>query len=91
VPFNSFAEYAPEPNPATGKGTWCGSRSTKTGRYDGVGVVQLDDRELARRFGSSDLVEIASNTSSNDARPRRFIMHRHGAGWDGVLFDEPVG
>jgi putative SOS response-associated peptidase YedK len=31
VPFNSLAEYAPEPNPQTKKRTWCGSRSTMTG------------------------------------------------------------
>jgi putative SOS response-associated peptidase YedK len=33
VPFNSFSEYAPEPNPATGKKDVCGSRSMKAGRY----------------------------------------------------------
>jgi putative SOS response-associated peptidase YedK len=32
VPANSFAEYAPEPNPETKKRTWCGSRAMKIGR-----------------------------------------------------------
>ena len=32
VPVNSFAEYAPEPNPEIGKKAWCGSRSMRTGR-----------------------------------------------------------
>jgi putative SOS response-associated peptidase YedK len=32
VPFNSFAEYPPEPNPENGKRTWCGSRSMTNGR-----------------------------------------------------------
>ena len=32
VPANSFAEYAPGPNPETKKLTWCGSRSVITGR-----------------------------------------------------------
>ena len=31
VPFNSFAEYAPEPNPETKKRTWFGSPSMTTG------------------------------------------------------------
>ena len=30
VPFNSFAEYAPEPNPETKKRTWCGSGLMRT-------------------------------------------------------------
>ena len=33
VPANSFAEYAPESNPETGKKDWCGSRSTLTAPY----------------------------------------------------------
>jgi hypothetical protein len=32
VPANSFAEYAPESNPITGKKDVCGSRSMRTGR-----------------------------------------------------------
>jgi putative SOS response-associated peptidase YedK len=33
VPFNSFAEYAPEPNPETKKKEWSGSRSMTTGHW----------------------------------------------------------
>jgi hypothetical protein len=32
VPFNSFAEYAPEPNPDPKRKGWSGSRSTMTDR-----------------------------------------------------------
>jgi hypothetical protein len=31
VPFNSFAEYAPEPNPVTKKRTWSGLLSMTIG------------------------------------------------------------
>jgi putative SOS response-associated peptidase YedK len=33
IPANSFAEYAPEPNPETKTRTRCGLRSTSTVRY----------------------------------------------------------
>ena len=41
VPANSFAEYAPEPNPKTGKKDVAGSRSAKTGLCSPSG--HLDD------------------------------------------------
>jgi hypothetical protein len=79
VPANSFAEYAPEPNPETKRRTWCGSRSTRTGPCSRSLVSGLSSRAsgaLSRNRSPGPHLVYGFLT---DFAARRLITLRHAA------------
>ena len=80
VPANSFAEYAPAPNPETKRKMWSGLRSTKTGRCShlaGSGPCSNGDRGTKSKPIAGPHISMASSRLRRTRSWRRSILRRY--------------